>query len=351
MLTTTPASRSEPRIDHVVRLCTDQGHLNRAAVGWSPVTYHDVNFTGNYFRKKRYDAWGVQSDDAYFCTALVDLGYLGYTFAFLYDLQTGDFAEVSRITPFCKGIHVARNVDGESYLRSRSLRISYHRQPPTREHDGSVILEVNAHLSNGDPFTAELIAEYPRGEETMNVVIPWSERKFHFTSKHAAIPAHGIVTVGNKTTNFVPERSFAWLDFGRGIWPYESAWNWTIAGGISDGRRVGFNFGSGWTDGTGMTENAIFVDGKVHKLAEDIRFDYDPTNVLAPWHLRSVGTPRVDLVFTPKHDRFDATNAILIKSSLHQVIGHFSGSLIDDEGNRIAIQNLVGVVEEHKARW
>lgn len=351
MSTTTSANKDEPRIEHSVKLCDDRGRLLRSSVGWSPVTYHDVNFSGNYFRKKRYDAWGVQSQDAYYCTALVDLGYLGYAFAFLYDLRTGRFDEVSKITPFAKGVQVTRNVEGESYLRSRNMRLSYHRQPPTSEHDGSVILEAHAHLDDGRPFEAELTVEYPRGEETMNVVIPWSDRKFHFTSKHAAVPAHGYVRLGKETTNFPAGESFAWLDFGRGIWPYESAWNWTIAGGTSDGRRLGFNFGSGWTDGTGMTENAIFIDGKVHKLAEEIRFDYDPANVLAPWRITSVRTDRVRLTFTPKYDRFDQTNALVIRSSLHQVIGHYEGTIISDQGSTLAIRDFVGVAEEHQARW
>ena len=38
------------------------------------------------------------------------------------------------------------------------------------------------------------------------------------------------------------------------------------------GRRIGLNFGGKWTDGTGMTENAVFVDGVMTKMHEDVIF-------------------------------------------------------------------------------
>lgn len=45
-----------------------------------------------------------------------------------------------------------------------------------------------------------------------------------------------------------------------------------------EGRLLGFNLGSGWTDGTGVNENAIYVDGRLVKLGEDVRFHRDSTD-------------------------------------------------------------------------
>jgi hypothetical protein len=39
-------------------------------------------------------------------------------------------------------------------------------------------------------------------------------------------------------------------DFGRGIWPYRSFWNWGVASGVVDGVRIGVNVGGRWTTGT-----------------------------------------------------------------------------------------------------
>ena len=36
------------------------------------------------------------------------------------------------------------------------------------------------------------------GHESLNVVIPWSDERFNFTSKHQARSAHGSLTVGDE---------------------------------------------------------------------------------------------------------------------------------------------------------
>ena len=39
--------------------------------------------------------------------------------------------------------------------------------------------------------------------------------------------------------------------------------------------EVGLNMGAKWTDGTGMNENGILLNGCLHKIHEDIVFEYD----------------------------------------------------------------------------
>ena len=33
--------------------------------------------------------------------------------------------------------------------------------------------------------------------------------------------------------------------------------------------------GARWTDGTGSTENALVVDSRVHKVSEELAWEYD----------------------------------------------------------------------------
>ncbi|MCG5214150.1 DUF2804 family protein [Streptosporangium soli] len=37
-----------------------------------------------------------------------------------------------------------------------------------------------------------------------------------------------------------------------------------------DGREVGVRVGSRWTDGTGSVENGLFLDGRLHKISEEL---------------------------------------------------------------------------------
>src|SRR6185436_3904336 len=129
----------------------------------------------------------------------------------------------------------------------------------------------------------------------LNVVIPFSERRFQFTSKQNTLPAEGEVRVPGRAFSFSPHnQSFACLDYGRGLWPYRTTWNWASASGVQDGRTIGLQLGGRWTDGTGMTENALCLDGRLHKIGDDVQFAYDTRDFMKPWTLSS---PRVALRF------------------------------------------------------
>ncbi|MFN8126059.1 MAG: DUF2804 domain-containing protein [Candidatus Nanopelagicales bacterium] len=147
----------------------------------------------------------------------------------------------------------------------------------------------------------------PPGHESLGVVIPWSDNRFQYTVKENTLPASGTVTARGQEYRFDPTESFGVLDHGRGRWPYSTTWNWGSASGVADGRSVGLQFGGKWTDGTGMTENALCVDGVLHKIGADLTWAYDRSDWLRPWTIRDDTDGRVDLQFTPTHERNEDT--------------------------------------------
>jgi hypothetical protein len=60
---------------------------------------------------------------------------------------------------------------------------------------------------------------------------------------------------------------------------------------------------------------------------------------------------RLDLVFTPFFERVAKTDALILKSEVHQMFGRYNGWVMADEGEKIEIIDLVGWAEEHNARW
>ena len=92
-----------------------------------------------------------------------------------------------------------------------------------------------------------------------------------------------------RSTTYIFDDAWATWDFGRGRWPRTVVWNWGSGAGVSDGRRIGLQLGGKWTDGTPMTENAIFVDGRCHKLGEVLDWSYEPGAWLSPWKVRNLG--------------------------------------------------------------
>ena len=107
---------------------------------------------------------------------------------------------------------------------------------------------------------------------------------------------------------------------------------------LADGRTVGVNLGAGWTDGTGLNENGLCLDGKLIKLSEDVAFEYDDQDFMAPWKLTTTETDRVNLVFTPFFERTAKTDALVIRSEVHQMFGRFSGTVKSDSGEVYAVE-------------
>jgi hypothetical protein len=112
---------------------------------------------------------------------------------------------------------------------------------------------------------------------------------------------------------------------------------------------VGFNLGTGFGDTSHATENALILDGKVHKLG-NVPFDYTPGEYMKPWHFRDE-EGRLDLTFTPFKERVASSNLLVIVSKVHQMFGRYSGTAIADDGEVITIDGLIGFAEEHHAKW
>ncbi|MBW6466989.1 MAG: DUF2804 domain-containing protein [Brevefilum sp.] len=341
-----PSTYHEPELTQPVNLCDSHGNLNPAAVGWSRHPLHHCNLKGHWPRKKRWNYWAIVSPTHLFSVTLSDIDYLGLPFIYLLDFETKTFTEKTLLKPFGAGCYLPAGADGDVVYQDPAMPISM------------LATAAGTHLTigcpdfGGKPLTADFHVHQPAGHETLNVVIPWSSKRFQFTSKQNTLPTEGTLQWGDETIHFNPKDTFACLDLGRGMWPFTCFWNWSsFSTRLTDGRTVGVNLGAGWTDGTGMNENALCVDGVLTKISEDLFFDYNTDDFMAPWHLHTSVTDRVDLKFTPFYERVAKTDALVIRSEVHQMIGHFTGTLKPDQGEPIDIKNALGWAEDHHARW
>jgi hypothetical protein len=140
------------------------------------------------------------------------------------------------------------------------------------------------------------------------------------------------------------------LDWGRGVWEYQSKWKWASASGfLANGATVGLNLGYGFGDNSAATENALILNGVIHKL-DQVEFDYDPENYMKPWGFQD-NQGRLDLTLTPFTERVAQTNLGVIFSEVHQMFGQYSGFVVDDHGEKVIIDGLIGFAEDHIARW
>ena len=323
----------EREITAAVDLCLPDGRLNPAAVGWTRSPVHRANLRG-WGRTKRWEYWGIITPTHVVGIVVSSLDYAGVHGLYVLDRTTGEEVVTDVVVPVARGVVLPeRSGSGRVEARTPQLAVAIDQTPAGSR------LRAASH-----DVRLDLTVPLPPGHESLGVVVPWSERLFQYTVKDVARPVHGHLTVHGARHEVSDADSFAVLDHGRGRWPYAMTWNW--AAGSAHGR--GIQLGGGWTDGTGATENALLVDGRIHKIGASLDWAYDRSDRLAPWRISGDG---VEAVLTPFHERAARTELLVVGSATHQCFGTWSGHARTDEGRWVDLEGLVGWAEEARQRW
>lgn len=324
-------------------------------IGWSRRPLLDCNLEQarfypfgllQRFRKKRWDYYAVFTPRRFFSATIADLGYAANIFVYSLDFATGALHEEGLVVSLSRGVDLERNsLEGEaSYVGGKaSLRFTAAR--------GERHIRVDwPQFHDGRGIYADIHLTVPPGHESMTIVIPIGRRRFYYNTKINCLPATGVIRYGDDVEELAPESSLGQLDWGRGVWEYSSFWNWASASGyLPEGRAVGLNLGRGFGDLSRATENAVILDGRVHKLG-DVAFDYTSGDSMRSWRFTD-DAGRLDLTFTPFKERIARTNLGIIFSEVHQMFGRYNGRAVLDDGSALEIRDLIGFAEEHRARW
>jgi len=250
---------------------------------------------------KRWSYWCVTDERFVLALTLADLGYLGLASLWYLDFQTGRTRSSTALR---------RRMDLSIFDGPR-LGIAFIDEP------GGTRLRVRARGLDVDLVAARQPHLTVRVREVV-------------TNKHVARPTAGTVAVDGRV--LAVDGAFATLDATEGTWPRRTVWSWAVAQGVRDGRRVGVNLGAQWTDGSGATENALYVDGGVRPLAFDVAF--------TRW---GVTGPGVDLRLEPLHER---KLRVPVLAATTVAFGRWTGAV---EGVRF--DGLYGWAEDVRFRW
>jgi hypothetical protein len=333
---------AEHEITAPVDLCLPNGRLNPESVGWTRRQLHNTDRIGHgvygWGRNKRWEYWLVTTPTHFLALTVSSLDYAAVHEVWVFD----------RATETGYG-HSAVSLLGGSVSLPGTLGFG-----PARATTGDIAIAIDE-TAEGTRLQArcgtvsfDVFAGRPDGHEALGVVVPWTKRLFQYTVKDVARPAKGTLMIDGVETAVPAGESWAVLDHGRGRWPYSMRWNWGAASGICDGRTVGVQIGGRWTDGTGSTENSLLVDGRLHKISEELMWDYESTDFLAPW---SIQGESADLTFTPFYDKISTTNLLIFAGSTHQCFGHYAGWMLDDGGQKVRVDGVLGFAEAVHNRW
>ncbi|AYK05952.1 DUF2804 domain-containing protein [Brevibacillus laterosporus] len=337
-----PAHIEKEITEHTI-LCDRRGNLRPEAIGWSRYPLHDCQIPGHLGRKKKWNFWFIVNNQVIITVAVCHLDYIGVAFFHLIDLQSGQKVEQTVKVPFARGIYLPDSVHGDVHFQHKHLQISFMSQQTT------TMIVVDGMNREGMPFSIEI--SISETAEALHMVIPWSNRRFQYTKKQPGRAVEGKVRIGSKHYNLTQETTSASLDFGRGVWPYITKWNWMTCSFQWRGSWCGCNLGAGWTDGTGMTENGLLIQQRAEKIAEPIQFEYDKTSPMKPWCISTIGSDRVQLKFTPIYYQEKREDYLALSTHLQQYIGKYSGTLQTKNSEIIRIDNVWGICEDQQARW
>ncbi|MEV6342617.1 DUF2804 domain-containing protein [Actinoplanes sp. NPDC051851] len=331
----------ETEITEPVDLCQPDGRLNPRAVGWSRRPLHRANLRG-WGRRKRWEYWGVTTPTHIVGLLASSLDYAGVHGLYLLDLATGEETAVDVTVPLARNAVLPdRSGSGWVSVSGGGLRIDIDQSVSGTRIRANALLPRDGRARD---VAVDLTVPAAEDRDCLGVVVGWRPHRFQYTVKDVGRPVHGSLTVGG-VHHVVPRQgSYATLDHGRGKWPYSAVWNW--AAGAGEGRAI--QLGGKWTDGTGTTENALFLDGRLHKIGEDLHWSYDRTDWLESWHITG---DRVDVRFEPFHERVSRTNLGVLAGETHQCFGRFTGWARTDDNRKIDLDGLTGWAEEARNRW
>lgn len=336
----------ERELTSSVPTCDRDGRVVPSSVGFSRKPQFDGHVHGHFGRRKRWEYWAVTSKTHVFSLTLADLDFAGLASAWLVDLQHGTRIEAVRVLPPGRVPDFPDRVGGDLALDFAGFSASI------RESGRSTLLEV-AFGHGRDRTRARLIVDDPVAHESLSVLVPFADAgRFQLTSKHVGRPARGTVTRGGEILRFgLDEPAYGFLDHGRGVFPHHTRWNWSAGAQRSGDHEIGWNLGAQWTDGSGVTENGVFVDGKLDKLGEEARFTFDPAHPERPWRVETPRSGAVSLELRPLHVNVQNGLHGPIGARIWLAFGTFHGSLVDGAGRRHAVDGAVGWAEEFHARW
>ena len=322
-------------------LCDSRGRLAADAVGWSSRPRVHCALPGNVGRRKRWNRWCITTPDWMLALTIADLDYLGYGSAYFLDLRSGRSVAHTQLRPLSLGCRLPDTPQQSHAFHHPRLQVR------AEERGNAVRLSVMAPDIGGQPLQAALDIQRPPHLESVNLVCPMGRRSFHASCRQLGLPVSGNLQLGRQQYLCSPGQSFAALDFARGVWPLNS--HWTRAAFAAPGGIAG-NFGAGWTDYSGLSENALWFGGELVHLPEPVLIEQSPQGPLGAWQLSSA-SGQVELRFTPRqlHRAHPRLGPLYV--DIRQWFGHFDGLLRGPQGEKVPVSAACGWLGATHARW
>lgn len=300
----------------------------------------DPNVSAPLWRLKEWQYHSIATDQVFFAVGIVQLGYVANAFAYAVDLNNPKaFWEFEALLPLGIGVDFSQSsVAGQTSLAFGKQQISV-----LCSEQG---WQIQCELFSQNQMIELDLALHAAQDQSLALVHAVGEGQVAYTHKLAGLCSSGSLVWQGKRFNL---DGLATVDWTRSHAARVTRWKWaSLVARLPHGRRLGLNLSADVYDNSGACsqENALWLDGCVQPLGK-ILFVLPEHRDTQDWHLTG---PDIDLTFTPMGARRSDVDFGLVKSQFIQPFGVFNGQ-VHLCGTPIAVENAIGVVEDHLAVW
>lgn len=286
------------------------------------------------FDYKQFQFVSIVTEKYIIGVAIADIRYLASGFCYVFDTETHELVEQQWLKPFNMGYQTQPSSwNSQAYLANDAIQFKI-------EH-GLWHIQLSTDLIQAD------LRLKPESESLpLMLCTPTAYSGWTYTQKHNALTIHGQMSVKGQPQDL--SNAVAGYDFSAGYMRRETSWRWASINHRSEDKSIGLNFAAGVNE-TGHCENVVWIDGERH-LMPPVQFEFSRMHQEASWRITSQDK-RIDLIFKPKNQRSEKKNFWFLKSNFRQFVGYFSGYLIDGNGIKHELEEVMGLTEDHYAKW
>ncbi|QFU23987.1 DUF2804 domain-containing protein [Shewanella eurypsychrophilus] len=294
-----------------------------------------------YFDFKQFQFVSLVTPRFIIGVAIADIRYVGSAFCYLYDVSKNTITETSWLKPLGMGYQLTPSpMSGDAHIKSSKGSVQF------KLVNGEWQLIISTATINAELTLDTLPLSLP-----ISLCTPTGYSGWTYTQKHNGLKPKGSLTIHGEAQPL--NQALAGYDFSAGFMRRETSWRWASINAHTPDGVMGLNLAAGVNE-TGGSENVFWINGERHLLGP-VHFDFlrgggNALDIEAAWRIYSYDG-QVDLTFQPKNCRSEKLNLILLKSNFRQYIGEYSGHIIDNFGHKHKLDNVLGLTEDHFARW
>ncbi|MCA0936410.1 DUF2804 domain-containing protein [Vibrio alginolyticus] len=287
-----------------------------------------------YFDFKQFQFVSLVTPDYLVGIAIADIRYLASGFCYLFDIRNNELVEQQWLKPF----NVGYQTEPSSWSSVANLA------------DNAIQFSIQEGIWHvhfvTDSVNAVLRLKPEPDSEPLMLCTPTGYSGWTYTQKHNGLAVTGNLFILGQEQDL--NHVSAGYDFSAGYMRRETSWRWASINHISDKQCFGLNLAVGVNE-TGYCENVAWINGERHLMAP-VQFHFSRSNPEEQWRITSQDGS-IDLTFTPLNCRSEKKNLWLLKTNFRQYIGYFCGSVTDRHGKKHELNDVLGLTEDHYAKW